>query len=232
MLQSEQAPVESKITEKLSRFIISIRVFLYVLLGVLALGLLAYFIFTEISTNRREDASILAEKVSEVFSEWSSEEEEEKKKQLEEKILSETEIILKAYPRQYAAQRALFIRGAFFFEKEEWQKAYGEYERLFTGFSKSYLAEEALFRAAICKEELNSLDEAMELYSRFTEEYKASPRTAHAYFSLGRLNETKEEYEKAKESYNTLKLDYPSSNWTNLAINRIIDLTRRGKISE
>ncbi len=232
MFQSEQAPVESKITEKLSRFIISIRGFLYILLGLLALGLLAYFIVTEVAQNRREDASILAEKASEVFSEWISEENTQTKKQLEEKILTETEIILKAYPRQYGAQRALYIRGTMFFEKEEWQKAYDEYERLSSQFPKSYLAEEGLFRAAVCEEELEDFDGAMGRYKRFTEIYKESPRTAHAYFSLGRLNETKQDYEKAKEIYNTLKLDYPSSNWTNMAINRIIDLTRRGKISE
>jgi tetratricopeptide (TPR) repeat protein len=205
---------------------------LYGFLGVLALGLLGYFILTEVSQNRREDASILAEQVSEILSDWSSEENEEKKKELEEKILTETDIILDAYPRQYAAQRALYVRGTMLFEKQEWQKAYDEYDQLSSQFPKSYLAEEGLFRAAVCKEELDDLDGAMELYTKFIETYKESPRTAHVYFSLGRLNETKEEYEKAQEFYNTLKLDYPTSNWTNMAINRIIDLTRRGKISE
>ncbi len=232
MLQSEQAPVESKLTEKLSRFIVSMRVFLYVFLGVMTIGLLVYFIFTEIAKNQKEAASILAEKATEVYSEWVLEGDEEKKKQLEEKILEETEIILNAYPKQYAAQRALYIRGSVFYENEDWQKAYNEYERLFTKFLKSYLAEEALFLAAVCKEEMENFDESIELYTRFTDSYSESPRTPHAYFSLGRLNEMKARYEEAKSFYNTLKLDYPSSNWTNLAINRIIDLTRRGKISE
>jgi len=232
VFQSERAPVEPKLTEKISRFVVSIRVFLYVFLGVMTVGLLVYFIFTEISKNQRENASILAEKAAGIYSEWASEKDEEKKAQLEKKILEETEIILNAYPKQYAAQRALYLRGSVFYEKKEWQEAYDEYERLFAKFSRSYLAEEALFLAAVCREEMGSFDESIELYARFTESYSASPRSPHAYFSLGRLNEMKEGYEEAKNFYNTLKLDYPSSNWTNLAINRIIDLTQRGKISE
>jgi len=232
VFQSEQAHVEPKLTEKISRFVVSIRVFLYVFLGIMTVGLMVYFIFTEISNNQRENASILAEKATSMYSEWAAEEDEEKKKELEKKILEETEIILNAYPKQYAAQRALHIRGSVFYEKKQWQEAYDEYERLFTKFSRSYLAEEALFLAAVCREEMGSFDESIELYARFTESYSESPRSPHAYFSLGRLNEMKEKYEEAKNFYNTLKLDYPSSNWTNLAINRIIDLTRRGKISE
>ncbi len=232
MFQSEQAPVEFKLTEKISRFIVSIRVFLYVLLGVIVIGLPVFLIYTGITKNQREAASILAEKAAEVHTEWASEEDEEKKTQLEKKILEETEIILNAYPRQYAARRALYIRGSVFYEKEQWQEAYDEYERLFVNFSSGYLAEEALFLAALCREEMGNFDESIELYARFTDSYSESPRTPHAYFSLGRLNEMKEDYEEAKNFYNTLKLDYPSSNWTNLAINRIIDLTQRGKISE
>ncbi len=232
MFQSEQAPVEPNLTEKISRFVVSIRVFLYVFLGVITIGLLVYFIFAEITKNQREAASTLAEKAVKMYSEWASEEDDEKKTQLENKILEETEIILNAYPKQYAAQRALYIRGSVFYGNEDWQKAYIEYERLFTMFSQSYLAEEALFLAAVCKEEMEIFGDSIELYTRFIDSYSESPRAPHAYFSLGRLNEMKEEYEEAKNFYNTLKLDYPSSNWTNLAINRIIDLKRRGKISE
>jgi TolA-binding protein len=232
VLHNEQEARTVKFTTKISQFIISIRFFLYAILGFTIVGLLLYFVSTEVSKNRRENATVLAEKADEQYSEWITEEDEQEKSKLEAKLFEDTEVILRAYPKQYASQRALYIRGSVFYKKEDWQKASDEFMRLNESFPNSYLGAEALFFAAICQEELDNPDEAIKLYTKFTESYSNSPRIAHAYFSLGRLSETKENYQEAKGFYNTLKLDFPSSNWTNLAIDRIIDLTRRGKISE
>ena len=117
-------------------------------------------------------------------------------------------------------------------EKENWQQASESFLSLYTTFPTSYLGIEALFKAAICFEELDNFEKAIEYYTELTEQYVTSLRVPHAYFSIARLNEEKEDYEEAGRIYSLLKLDFPYSNWTNLAINRIIELKSRGKISE
>jgi tetratricopeptide (TPR) repeat protein len=232
VFDNEKFDLKAEFTERLINFLHSIRVLLWIILGGLIAGLLFYFIFMEINSTRKENATFLAEKAAKSYSDWLAEEDDSKKKSEEEKLSKDIEAILKAYPGQYASQRALHIRGNLHREKEEWEKAYESYFELYERFPSSYLGEEGLFLSAVCKEEANDSEEAIELLTQFADQYKKSPRLPHAYFSLGRLHELQEDYEEAHRIYNLLRLDYQTSNWTNFAINRIIYLKSKGKISE
>ena len=119
-----------------------------------------------------------------------------------------------------------------YLDKEEWEKASDNYLLLEKSFANSYLAQEALFKAALCQEELGNYSEAVKFYTRFTEKYKKSPRIPHAYFSIGRIGETIGNHGEAVRIYNILKLDYSFSDWTSLAINRILDLKSKGLIKD
>ena len=232
MQQEQKLTRKVSITEKLSKFILYIRFVLWVILAVLFGGLLFYFIYTEITGRIREDSTVLVEKAEKLQSEWIKQEAGEQKQKLEEKLVADLDSIIKAYPNQYAGQRALFIRGNMYMNRKEWQQAAESFMTLKKSFPRSYLATEALFKTGVCQEELNEPEKAIASYTELTEKFKSSPRIPHAYFSIARLNEQKESYEEAVRIYNLLKLDYSYSYWTNLGINRIIELKSEGKISE
>ena len=228
----EQVGTAQKIKDKLSQIIIAIRIPLWISLAVVVVGISGYFIYTEVSKKNREESTILAENAADKYAQWIAEEDEQKKSTVEKKLRSDLDVIIRAYPRQNAAQRALLMRGNLAFENEGWKTAEEDYSRLAESFPKSYLAGEALFKAAICQEEMESIDRALEYYSRFVELYPRLPRVPHALFSIGRLQEKKQDFEAAALAYNNLKLDYSTSNWTNLATSRIITLKYEGKIEE
>lgn len=232
MTKVQEQTDRQKIVERLMQVIVAIRVPLLVGIAVIAAGLLFYFIYTEVGKNTRKEATSLAEKAAEKYTQWQAEEDEQKKSVFEKKLMSDLDVIIRAYPQQYASQRAIMLRGNIEFENKQWKTAADDFLRLSESFPNSYLGGEALFKAAICREELGEIDTAIEHYNAFIAVYVRSPRIPHALFSVGRLQEEKSAYAEAQAVYSRLKLDYTASNWTNLAVNRIIALKYQGKIAE
>jgi tetratricopeptide (TPR) repeat protein len=229
MLQKREVRKSEKFIERLIQFFVSAKVVLLSVLGVIAFALIFYFVYTEVRKNQREKSSALVESAEDLYLQWSSESDEELKEQLETRVLGDLELVTQEYGRSYASQRALFIKGTLFVEKEDWQEAYTTFLDLARRFPRSYLAPEALFNAALSREEFGYLSEAIELLEELTDKYPVSPRAPHAFFSLGRLYEAIQQHSNALRVYNLIKLEYPSSNWTNFAVNRIIELKSRGQ---
>ena len=229
MLEHAETQRES-LKDRLVQLVLSLRGVLWAVLIIIVVGLVTYFIISEVGKNRREQTAILAESAQELFLSWRSEVDDEAKKNLESELLEDIDSIIDRYPRSYGAQRALVLRGDLYFEKELWPKALGDYTRVSDGYPKSYLAPEALLKAAICHEELLDQDKALGFYDRIIQEHPKSPRVPQALFASGRIKETQGKLDEALELYNLMKLDQTQSPWTNLAINRIIYLTSEGKI--
>jgi len=232
MIDPKEMSAKAKIIEKFSQFLLRNRVLLWSLLISIAVLITGYFIWFEWNRRTVENSTILAEDAHKLYQEWSTEEVQNRKNELEEELLETLNLVIRKYPHQYAAERALFIKGSLFFEKENWDDAARAYLDLAHSFAKGYLAPLSLFNAAVAYEELNEPDKALVNYKLITENYSDNYLLPHAFFSLGRLYEQKEEYDLALSSYNRLEDNYSASNWTKIARNRIIELTIDAKIGK
>lgn len=224
-MQVKELTPKEKFLHNITNFIQTNRIFLLVLLGVIIAFIIVFAIISEISKSTTEESTILVEQVQQSFDQWSTETEEVEKQAIEEEILSEIDFILDKYPKKYAGQRALFIRGNLYFAKEEWNGAAESYALLAERFSKSYLAPVALINSAVAHEESGNVDEAIVVYESVLSKYRdVSPQTPYVLFTLGRLYESLDDSETARERYNEIINDFSTSSWTNLARNRIISL--------
>jgi tetratricopeptide (TPR) repeat protein len=143
------------------------------------------------------------------------------RKEIEEKL----SLLIDGGKKNYAHQRALFIRATMFFQNEDWDKSIEDFKMLAELFSNSYLAPIALINTAIAFEESGKIDEAIEEYNIVVNNYfSVSPEISNVYFSIGRLFEQKSDKSAALVAYNNLLDNFPDSNWTNLARSRIIYL--------
>lgn len=206
-------------------------VLLAVLIALLAL-VVAYFGLTEWQRRTGERSATLAEQAQDLFQQWQNEKDAGKRKADEQELRELLDRIVSKYPRQYAAQRALYLKASLAYENKLWQEAAESYESLIKSFPRSYLAEVALVAAAVCYEQAGDAQAAIGAYERLNERYGSSFLLPHALFSLGRLHELAGDFPAAIKAYNSLEEKYPFSNWTRAARNRIIDLKVQGKITD
>jgi tetratricopeptide (TPR) repeat protein len=231
MLTTQKEP-RPTFTDRLASFLRKYRVALTITLIVLIVLVIAYFAWTQLQTSVREKSTVLAEEAQSTFQEWQSETAQDKKDTTEKKLSDQLDAILKRYPRQYAAQRAYMIRGELAYEKKEWADAAQSFTTLSRSFPDSYLAPLGLLYAGMSYEQSGETDRALETYTSFTKRFKDDFLMPRVLFSLGRLYEQKQDFKAAADSYNRLQDDFPLSNWTKVARNRIIELQTKGQIAE
>ncbi|MDR3201510.1 MAG: tetratricopeptide repeat protein, partial [Spirochaetales bacterium] len=76
-------------------------------------------------------------------------------------------------------------------------------------------------------------EKAAETLTRIVTDFSASfPDMPRVLYLLGRLAEAQETFEDAKDHYDRLIEEYPGSNWTKFAHNRIIFLEVQNKIQK
>ena len=217
---------------RLTNFIHKYRVPLISALVIVAVLIVVYFTWTELQSRKRERSTLLAEQAQELYLDWKNEQDTDAKQIIESDIEELLIRILDQYPKQYAAERAYFVRANMAYEGENWQKAAESYLDLVETFPGGYLAPLGLFNAAASYEELDDSTQALSLLSRLVESYDRTYLAAHALFNVGRLSETTGDYDAALAAYNLLEDEHPLSNWTKLGRNRIIDLKLKGKVKE
>jgi tetratricopeptide (TPR) repeat protein len=218
-----------RFVDQLSDFLHKYRVVLLVILIILVVFVVAYFTYTEWHKHRREQSTVMAERAQNLYTQWVQAED---RQSLEQQLQDLIGRIVERYPRQYAAQRARFIRANMAFEKEQWGQAAEYYRNLAKSFSQSYLAPIGLFNAGVAFEKAEDVEQAMASYQQVVDGYPDNFLVPHALFSLGRLYESREDFENAFQLYNRLEDEHPLSNWTKLGRNRIIDLKVQGRIAE
>ena len=188
-----------------------------ILAVVIIIGLVNYF-----GSSKNQKANALLTQFEQVYFEWSSVEDSAKEQKASD-LSALFEDIEKNYKSTYAYQRALFLMGDHYYYTEEWDKCIEAYENTASLFPDSYLAPISLFNAAAAKEEKGDSDGALENYLSLSDDYHNNPLAPRSMFSAGRLKESASKDE-AITQYNLLLENYPQSNWTNLARNRIIEL--------
>ena len=225
---------EPKVTfaDKLSDFVNRRQIIIWAVLIAIIVAIVLYFVFVERNKRLTESSTILAEEAEDLYAQWLNETDKKKKEELETEFLDKTKLVLREYPHLYGAQRVLFLRGNFYFDKKNWEKASSDFIYLANTFPKSYLARISLFNAASCNEEMGNPKKAIKLYKELVTKYSDSALYSRSLFSIGRIYEEIGKYQEAKKFYNELEDKSPSSGWTKIARNRIIFLKVSGKIKE
>lgn len=233
----QQTPQEDKgrqqgrrLSHIIAHWVHRLRFVLWAVLIAAAVLVVGYLVWSEVGKKRLVDSTLLAEAAQGVFDSWESEQDEAKKAALEKDLGDQLEKLVSRYPRQYGAQRGLFLRADLAFRKKEWAAARADYEELARRFPRSYLAAVSLFNAGVCAEENGDADGAQGLYMRVADTWKDSGIVPRALFNAGRLDEQKGAWEEAQKKYERLESDYAASSWTKLAKNRIISLKVEGKL--
>jgi tetratricopeptide (TPR) repeat protein len=218
-----------RISERIARAIHRGRFVFSSILGAAAVLLLGYFIYNAVDTNRRERATKLVEEAAKQFDTWKAEAAGEKKDSARKELSDRLDLIVRKYPRQYAAQRARLVRATVLTTEEKWEQAAQEYTALADAYPSSYFAPIALFDAAVAMENGKNQTAAIDTYGRLIQRYPKSYLTPHALYSRGRLHEAAGETDKAKADYTTLSDNHSTSSWTRLGKNRILALEIKGR---
>jgi tetratricopeptide (TPR) repeat protein len=230
---STSAPEDkTRFLDRLAAIIQKWRVVLLVVLITALVGLVAYFVWTEVQHAAREKSALWSEQAQELEPKWAAETDEAKKQVLEKELKDLLDRILDRYPRQYAAQRAFLIRAHVAEHAKDWAAMAKDYQTLADRFPRSYLAPLSLLHAGSSYEELGDAKQALASYQRVRDRYRGSYLVPRALFSIGRLKEAEGDFAGALEAYNQMEDDHPDSNWTRMARNRIILLKTEGKIPE
>jgi len=230
--KTRSTEAKPRFVEQLAVFLHKYRIVLLVILIALVLFVVVYFGWSEWNKRTLERSALMAERAESMYEEWLGQDDESAQSSIQQELAELIDQILKRYPRQYAAQRARFIRANLAFENERWQEAAESYSSVAESFPKSYLAPLSLFNAGVAYEQMDDLDQAITAYQILVEKHEDSFLVPHALFSLGRLYESQEDYENAFQLYDRLEDEYPLSNWTKLGRNRIIELKVQGKIAQ
>lgn len=215
---------------RFSRFLQSNRSLFLVIIIAVGVALVGFVAYSEIHKARLDRSLSLVEQAQSDFDNWKSAS-DAKKPDLEKPLLQSLAGIIKNYPRLYSAQRALFLRGSFYYEKKDWKQAQSNFATLAKRFPTSYLAAVSLIDAGAASENGNDMTTATSDYQKVAD-MKGSDVSEKplAILSLGRIAEQQKSYTDAKKYYDQLVNDYPSSDWTNLARDRIISLQVAGLI--
>lgn len=216
------------ISDKLAGFISKNKIVLW---GILALLVISTIVFAVVDKKIKDANTMYSDRAIEIqkdFQEWFSASEEDKE-ETETVFLEKVEEITNSEKSNILVEKALYLRGQFYNQNEEWEKAFADFSKITEISPESYLASVSLYNAASAKENSGDMDSALTLLNRIIAEYKAtSPIIPETLFNLGRINEALDNKDSALESYNELATSYSSSNWTNLAKTRIISLKASG----
>jgi TolA-binding protein len=225
-----QEPMRRRIGNFIGQSVQRFRIGLLVILVAAAALFVGYVVYNEINKKLIGDSTVLAEGAQTAFDTWQGESDATKKATLEKDLRTQLDSLIKRYPRQYGAQRGLFLRADLNFGTKAWDAARKDYQSLATRFPNSYLAPVSLFDAAVSAEASGDLAGAAALYVKVSGTYKDSTVAPRALFDTGRLAEQRSAWSDAQSAYEQIDSLYSQSMWDKLAKNRIIELKVQGKI--
>ena len=153
------------LADRLAVFLTERRALVIGVLAVVVLIIIAAAVWVPVRDNLADKNARAAEELDELYSDWMYAAEDEKSG-LEEEFLAMASQTLDSSSSSYAAQRALFMRGQYYINKEMWEEASADFIKLAGDFPKSYLAPVALFNGASTMEEAGDSDKAAEYYEK------------------------------------------------------------------
>lgn len=225
MLDKHEPTKKQQFLNSLSNFLTRYRTVFIVLLVVIIVGLISFAVVREVISRRAEASAVIVEELQRDYQEWLTTADDERKERLEESCREQAQDILNGYPRTYAAQRVFMVLGGMELELENWTEAEKSFKSLYDRFPGSYLSAVALWNLSVIYERTDAPEAARESLETLENEYRDTyPDIPHVLFNLGRMEESLGNTEGARERYNDLIDNFPRSNWTKLAQDRIIFL--------
>lgn len=224
----QNSETQKTISEKVAGTISNNKILLWSILALLIISLVVLTVVDSKIKERNTMYSDMIVEIQEDYQSWFNAVDDEKETagmELLEKLASivETEKI------NILVEKALFLRGQYFMQNEEWDNAYADFNRIAMDSPDSYLASVSLYNGASAKENGGDLQSALEILKKISTDFRnRSPIVPEALFNVGRLNEALDMSGEALVAYEDLVITYSSSNWTNLAKTRIISLKASG----
>ena len=201
---------------------------LLVVAGVVVAALAVWLIWSERERSVEQSSALRAEQLQDLFEDWNGAPEGTRKTNLGNDLLAEAELLLRQFPRRYAAQRALYVRAEYWFAMEQWQDAAGDWQDLAERWPASYLAPLSVFNAAVALEEAGEVDAARAHLERLVGDWQDNVLVPRALFSIGRIAEQRADYEAAREAYAQVTDEHGGSSWATAVRNRLIALETQG----
>jgi tetratricopeptide (TPR) repeat protein len=229
---SKPKPPEKKKTPyaRFGDFLRKYRLPVLIIFGLALLAVLVVAVGTAIADASVKASTTRLEKLDADYSLYMNEQDVGKKSDLGKNLLASIDIIIKKGPRLFAAQKALVYRAKIEESDKDWSSAEKDWLTIANLAPDSYLAPIALQGAAAAAEEQDASDRAMVAYKKLIDKYPT--KTAgiqHSYFALGRLAEQANDFTSALVSYQKITSDWPDSDWTKLATDRIIFIKSHGQ---
>ena len=222
---------QSSIVAFVSAFVERYRLPLLIIAGVVVAALAVWLIWAERERSVEESSALRAEQLQELFETWNGAPDGTRKTNLGNDLVEETELLIRQFPRRYAAQRALYVRAEYWFALGQWQDAAGDWQELAERWPESYLAPLSVFNAAVALEEAGQVEEARQRLERLVADWADNLLVPRALFSLGRMAEQRADYQAASEAYARVTDDHGGSSWATAVRNRLIALETQGLLS-
>ncbi len=220
--------IELTTVDKISAFITKNRLVLIIIAAVIVIGIAATWITISILDSSLEKNISQVELYQERFRELAINPDS-----LSEEAIAtawrdyETELqdFIDSTRKSYPELRAMFLLASVAYQLDEYSLAMERFNAVVANYPDSHLAATSLMNSAVASEEAGDIAAALDSYTELTETYlDRSFEVPHAYFNIGRLLEQQEKFDDAIEIYRTLSIDFPNSEWSNLAISRLIVL--------
>ncbi len=228
-LQSLKDTDKKTFGEKFEDFLRKYRTVIIIVLAVIAAAVIAIAVISQLRLSQAAASAKQLEKANSDYSTWYAETDATKKSAAEKTLAASLDEIIKKWPSQYAAARAISMKASIAQQNKDWKSAETDWELIASRFSRTYMAPIAIQNAAVAAEEAGNVDKAIEHYSSLIKKFSGKTvGIPHAYFSLGRLSEGKKDYKNAMDNYTKLVAAYPQDDWTKLAQDRIIYLKAQG----
>ena len=217
-------------SERLTEFLGKNRTIIAVLSVVVVVGIIATLAVFQIQENRAEAAARAIELVEDEFERWSGLAPDDSARETSaEAIRQQVASVQSDYPRSYGELRSWHILALLEWELERYAESAAAFLMIPERFPESHLVAIALSGAASATEMAGNTGHAQELLERIVAgEGGPTVERGRALFNLGRLAEAEGNATRALQHYRELEEQFPRGNWTNLARNRIIQLTIDG----
>ena len=211
-------------------FLTKFRIPMIIVGGAVLVTVAALLVVLSVQNAREERSLVAVETLEQDFADWTRLEDDQKQSALAE-LEMQAAAVIDEFGTGYAAVRATLLVGQAYSSLERWADAAAEFEQAAVLAEGNYLGAVALMDAAIAAENNGDTATALSLYQQLLVDYgDSSPEAPRAAFSVARILETTDRIAEAADAYRSLIDNYPASNWTNLARNRIISLTVEGRI--
>ena len=141
-------------------------------------------------------------------------------------LVSDAEsILVQSSADEYAALKANYILGLYYFDEENWADAQAAFEAVAENGSGTYLGSLALANAAASAENNGDPDTALVYYNRIWDDYGTqAPESPKALFNAARIYESQGDAELAAATYHQLADEFVSSEYAQLASSRLLVL--------